>query len=238
MIGLSATAAVAASWLFPLFFRYNLVDSSGNVVIDASFDMPQFVRSAFVLLTLSAVATVLWLPSVAAGRPRWIRRGVFIVLLLYCGLSLVSVFARYVEYRHDASETAWRAAVRREARGQPAGLWAIYSDPVHSGQLLAAEGIGPWWLSAQWSNRSGKLKTNVNDYRAPLLLELMRQGPRAEAIARRMSREGVVYLVATPDTREPILRLVDAGLLVGLSGAEWIFRLPPAGPVAGHTGAG
>jgi hypothetical protein len=151
------------------------------------------------------------------------RWALLIVTIGWCGSVLMSDVLRWSSEKIPVTHSAWRDEVRRELSVAKPSLLAIASDPKHPGQLLAAEGIGPWWLSCNRTDGSGYIQSNQNDYRHLIMRELLEgESPRSAAVA--MEADGVDCIVATPSTLGALHRLSNTGYLTPYPDSEWLFR--------------
>lgn len=164
---LAILAAMGFTVLLPLLFRFKLLAPDGTVLQDVSFDLIQFIRAAFFLLTISSTIVLFNLKF----KKQKLNQITIIALCLYCSITLLSNIHRFMTEDVIEADNTWRREVRKESTLK--GLYAISANRTYSGQLLAAEGIGPWWFTCKRGDGSGYILTNKNYYRAEIMNQLI-----------------------------------------------------------------
>ncbi len=215
---LAILTAMAFTVLLPLLFRFKLLAPDGSVLQDVSFDLIQFIRAAFFLLTISTIIVLFNLKF----KQQKLNQITIIALCLYCSVTLASNIHRFMTEDVIEADNTWRKEVRNECT--PKGLYAISANRIYSGQLLAAEGIGPWWFTCKRGDGSGYILTNKNYYRAELMHQLITNKAPHIQIAK-MKSEGVKYIVAHPDNIAIFEQLEMSGLLLQNDNNKWLFTL-------------
>jgi hypothetical protein len=101
---------------------------------------------------------------------------------------------------------------------------AIKGNRKFSGQLLAAEGFGPWWFTTKRGDGSGYIMSNKNYYRAAAVDSLINGSHPLQALGL-MTAGNVDYFIATPDTKPRLDSLREISLLKQESNFEWVYKI-------------
>ena len=203
--------------LLPLLLRLKLLAPNGAVLQDISFDLEQFLRATFFLLTIVAVIILFNIRFKTKKR----NQLAIILISIYCTLTFTSNAYRFTNKNIIEDNNSWRVEVRKECPKD--GLFAMSGNRKYSPQLLAAEGIGPWWFTCKRGDRSGYITTNKNYYRAIIMDKLINNNPEIQLEA--MRREGVTYIIAHPENIDIFEKLKQEKLVYQNDTNKWLFKL-------------
>ena len=220
--GFEASAGVLLSFLISILVANSLaLTARASISLDAtdkSFDLLQFPRAAFLLLSVAAPAGIVALTNSLTGR-RFAKAILLAATILWCAIGLGSI----------GSNASWQVSVpngwliqaRAELAGHPAGLMAI--DPTEStpGLLLVASGLGPFWVSQLYP-----VVTDSTRSRALLFQALLAPGTQQEARGcGQLRAAGVRIIVATPKSESAIARASGTCPLARAGNDRWVWVL-------------
>jgi hypothetical protein len=226
-ISIAALMTVCATFVPALFVRVMIVDELGATLQDATFDMGQFLRAG--IFILNAFSTTVIALLFIDRSPRYIVafRSITVAWFFIAACSLFLSLTREVR----SVEGPWYGEVVDEYRQRKPKLMAIQANRAYSGQVLCAKNVYPWWTSVKRGDESGYIGTVRVNYRNALLYKLLDPGTSSNekaAAAAEMKKEGVDYLVATPDNIERFKTKAMNGLLKQHNGDRWLFELNEA----------
>jgi hypothetical protein len=222
---LAAALTVLVTFLPALFVKVVIVDEAGITLQDATFDMGQFLRSGlFILNCLSAVIIALIWIDTEKKTYLMVLKATILAWFAITAFSLLSTLTRKTVPR----ESAWYVELMREFKEQSPKLMAMRGNRAHSGQVLCAQGVFPWWTSVKRGDESGYVGTASVNYRNALLTDFLdehtKDTKRRDIIAR-MNEEGVDYLVATPENLLVFQSSAIRPYLFQPQGCQWLFKL-------------
>lgn len=217
---IAAFVALFLSVLLPSLLTLKLVAPDGTLLQNLTFDLVQFVRGGFFIITI-ATLIVIFSQWEAFFSKKWIATS----LILFSLLVVSSNASRFINTRMPEEDQTWRNEVRKELNSvQKNGLFAIKGTRKYSGQLLAAEGIGPWWFTTKRGDGSGYIMNNRNYYRSDAVDSLF-FGNNPSQIIDLMKQENVQLIVATPETRAKLEELKNTNYLKQSHKYYWIYTL-------------
>jgi hypothetical protein len=211
-------SALLITILLPLLLRFKLLSPDGSILQDVTFDLIQFVRAAFFIITVVSIIILLNLEFKSKRN----EQVVLILTFAYCSLTSLSLIYDRANRSRIPEDDAWRSQVSSECPDE--GLFAMSGSRKYSPQLLAAQGIGPWWFSCKRADGSGYIMTNNNYYRAEIFDRLL-QADNSKLQLKKMRKEGVNYLIAQPDNIEIFIELKKQKLLVQNDSNKWLFEI-------------
>ena len=216
----AVVVSLTLSVLLPSLLSLQLRAPSGEILQDLTFDLIQFVRGAFFITTIAAIVIIV---------SQWkiiFSKKLITITIVFFGIVVTSSNAyKYINSEIIKEDQTWRNKVRNElVSNQQTGLYAIKSSRKYSGQILAAEGIGPWWFTTRRGDGSGYIMNNKNYYRAVAMDSLL-LGNNPISVLELMKNEDVEVIVATPETKNRLENLKKKGILYQNNNEFWIYRL-------------
>ncbi|MBI9062181.1 MAG: hypothetical protein JEZ14_09335 [Marinilabiliaceae bacterium] len=214
--------ALGCTIALPLLLRFELMAPKGTLLQDVSFDLIQFIRAAYFLLTISSITILFDITP----KNKIIGKSLYYSFFAYCLLTLSSNIARLTSVKIQEEDQTWRNEVRKEInlKSNNHSCYAIYANHKYSGQLLAAEGIGPWWYTSKRNDGSGYIMTNKNFYRSIVMEQLLNKA-HPEINFTTMKTEGVTSIIATPYTKATFDYYKSLNLLIQQNGNKWVFQI-------------
>jgi hypothetical protein len=212
LIGCSAVGA----FLNIVMHRRNSINSVEQVT-NHSFNLLQFPRAAFLMVSVFGVAGVLgWILSRRQGIFRNLSSG---VVGLWCLLAALSLVKSNMQAPAVIDES-WFKAVLHELESAHPKLMVIDPSLSYPGMLLTSADVGPFWVSQTHVN-----KTAAISHRWKVFLDALSDDPNRQASAcHEMKAEGVDVLIATLETEPEIERF---GHLCGFQRGpahRWIWQ--------------
>lgn len=216
-----ALTALILSLTLPLLLRLKMIAPDGTLLQDVTFDLVQFVRGGFFIFTIAGMFIIF-----SFWKEFFSNKRVLIPLVLFCGLVNMSNITRLSTKKMVEENQKWRTEVRNELNTvNPEGLLAIKGSRKYSGQLLAAEGYGPWWFTTKRGDGSGYIMGNKNYYRA-VAIDSIFEGNTPEKTLNLMKTENVEYIIATPETKPRLDSLQNTDLNITRKGIfKWLYKI-------------
>ncbi|HRO41235.1 MAG TPA: hypothetical protein PL009_00270 [Flavipsychrobacter sp.] len=216
---LTIGAAALPGW----FLNIHLLDETGRMLQDASFDTAQFLRGGLFLSTFMAT-TCLTIELHKFAEKKLFGRIVvaWFVLSATCLVFILNNATPTVA-------TDWEEQIAKEFKLAQPKQMAMLSNSEFRGQVLVANGIGPWWICCErTSNGTGFLNSLTPNYRNIMLKKLLSDSATHEQkqqILSKMTQEGVDVIVATPAYVSQLEKLVQEGLLEYDERYKWLYYL-------------
>lgn len=224
-ISFASLVSLFSCSIFLLLLKIYCVDQLGNIIVDDSFNLEQFIRSAFILVMFNSVFFTIYFLNTLKG----ITYKIFVASFgLYCLLALTGVLSYSMKYGLNFQEgnNSWREEIRTSLAGEVVkGSFCMIGNSVqHNSYFLCADGIGPWWYSGRRGDGSlGYYQSNKNSYRAAYVDSIAYGRNPVSALAF-LKSEGVKYIITTPNSRARIDSIaVSSGLKVR-AGSNLIFE--------------
>ncbi len=180
------------------FIRMELVGSKGNLLLDGTFNVDQFIRSSFYIITIVGSLGILYLLFGAMWKPKVVK-GVFIASAVWCTLSVVClIYTCKLLMPDDCKEIVWYKENTQELKNGKYNDGLIIVNPGlnYYGIMMAASDIGKYW-SAMDRHEGNLNSTNRNEYRWHLYKRILEQ-PNETDLAQ-IKNEGVKYILSTPE---------------------------------------
>ena len=221
--------SLLVSFLFVFVFvnliRLNIYNAQGKLIQDLSFDLVQFIRGSFILIT--SISIIPFISIVSAKKSR-IKNLLKVSLVLWSIPIIISVITKLKEsnsYRKVTNE--WLADMGKEINEDNTNVLAMISDPMHPGQLLSARELGTWWTNCMRADGTGYVITREHLRRSEMLENLLNKDSTEDQILiiELLKKEGVDCLVATPNNITYFEELAAKGLVFRRNNSNWMFDL-------------
>ncbi len=189
-------------------------------VIDTSFDLNQFPRMAFFLISIFGVAGV---GAFLASRkiPPIYRRAGLAVVGLWCSLAAVPLVLNNLRHPPpSATFNRWLASVRGELKERKPVRMAIDPSKLYPGLLLTASDLTPFWVAQQ-----GMRESATTQWRADSFFDALSPQPERQAAACAVfNSQGVDAVIATPETEQQVERFARRCDYRRMFRQRWIWR--------------
>lgn len=206
------------------FIRMELVGSKGNLLLDGTFNVDQFIRSSFYIITIVGSLGILYLLFSGSWKPT-LTKGAFIAVGIWCTLAGVClIYTCKLLMPADCKEIVWYKENTVElAHGKyNDGLIIINPGLNYYGIMMAASDLGRYW-SAMDRQEGNLNSTNRNEYRWHLYKRILEQP--TEADLSQIKSEGVKYIISTPEDSSQLRALSVAfpQRIAKSDEAKWIY---------------
>ena len=205
------------------FLHMQIMGNDGRLLMDNTFNIDQFIRSGFYIMTIAATIGLLSLIYGGHLKPRLLT-GLYIALGLWCTLTLTSLIYAARQHKKDCSPIAWYDENYQLLKAGKCndGLIVVNPTTQYYGSLLASCDYGRYWsvIDAKSYNLSIK-----NEYRWNLFQEMLVDPGEKQLV--QMKNEGVKYLIATPVEAAKIAEIstLFPQHLHKMKDATWVYEL-------------
>jgi len=187
-------ASLSGAMLVASFLHMGVYDGQGRLLVDGTFDVEQFLRSAFYLITVVSTIGVLYLlfSDLPRGKFRFV---LFSILGVWCCLSLTTISYNKMCKQADCPPNAWYNDNYQLLKTGKFNDGLIVVNPAASsyGIMMASSDYGKYWTAM---GRPGDNCTIKNAYRWAVVRELL-DTPNVNYLTQ-MKSEGVKYIISTP----------------------------------------
>ena len=205
-----------------LMLRIVLVDASGAVVRDSTYDVEQFVRIAFYLLT---VVSAMGIVSFFSRKQKIVTKMLCSVILVFWSVAAIAALSANTYGNGRIVDDTWYEENYRDLRSGKFGDGLILVHPfsIH-GIMLSSSDFGKYWC-AQGAGVGCYNSTLKNSYRWDVYRGIV-DSPGRELI-KTLKGEGVKYIIATPSDRDKIEKLLTMfpDALLKSAGSHWVYEL-------------
>ena len=220
-LAIGSIAAFAAALGLTLFLHIGALDAAGKEVFDATWDVEQFLRVAYYLLTAISMIGVMGLLLAARKKSYTIT-----TVVLLCFWAICSVSARYANYRPESLvHVEWFDQNYKDLKAGHMNGGLILVNPYSEfGCLLSATDYGKYWTAM--ARGSGLYNNSFkNAYRWDIYKQLL-TNPSPDLV-KRLKAEGVRYIIATPFDGEAIMNLYNANkdLIKKSDSNPWLYEI-------------
>jgi len=210
-----------------------LIASSFNIVYlnpagefyDGTMDLDQFVRASFGLMgIIPAAGFILIFYGNSSKRLKQISIG---LCICWSGLAFVGMTN---EERDDVKpvNTSWYDEVKEEMRTHKPKLSAIHSSSKYSGQQLAADDLGVFWVSTI-GKEGGYNLSNKNYWRGKVMDLCLSSDSSIQIQAyQTLIENNVDAIIASPETIKELKLFAKYNKLKQPAGLQWIYPLQQA----------
>ncbi len=213
--------------IFASFLHMQIKDSAGNILQDATFNVEQFIRSGFYILTIVATIGLLYLFYSSNFKPIYVK-AIAVITSVWCCLSLSTLGYNAIQGFNTppCPQLAWYTDNYNQLKAgkYDDGLIAVNPSSQY-GIMLASSDYGRYWSAFDRSgtaNYNGSIK---NEYRWLVFRKLLAH-PEEKYLSL-MKSDGVKYIIATPlDTAQ--LReasIAYPALLRLVPDSKWVYSL-------------
>jgi len=213
--------------LFVSFLHMQIKDNYGNLLQDSTFNIQQFIRSAFYILTIVASIGILHLFYSGLYKGVYLRSAI-IITTAWCCISFSTTVNNAIQtYRiPPCAQLPWYTDNynRLKAGKYNDGLIAVNPGSQY-GIMLAASDYGKYWTAfdrSGFANYNGSIK---NEYRWIVFRSLLAH-PQEQYLDL-MKSDGVNYIISTPADTTELLKASIAfpNLLHKVSDDKWVYEL-------------
>ncbi len=203
--------------------RLQIFSEQGTLIQDLSFDLVQFIRGAFILVTtISILAFILVLQS-----DRKYLKQVFIISLIAWSIPVAFSYYQLLSVKKMPNKISnhWIGEVTEEIGEESDKIYAMISDKSYPGQLLSAREVGLWWTNCSRADGTGIVMTKEHQKRGELLKHFFEKTTihEHEQIIRILGDEDIDYLIATPKNIKFFNELSNHNLVKRKSDSSWLF---------------
>jgi hypothetical protein len=223
----AALGCVLISILPGCFLKLSMLDESGKILQDDTFDTGQFMRAGLFISTAVGVMALLllWGTQTRAGRRRLFQGAV----IVWFGLAFVSFIKMMREpIQPSWTDAVWEGQVVDDFRCVHPRLMGMLSDNKYSGQYLVVRDVYPWWTCTKRGYSSGYVCTLRSNYRNTMIEQLLADSlpkSRKSELIRKMENAGVDALVATPANKAQFEQLLRDSLVSRPANSLWIYKI-------------
>ncbi len=224
---LAALGCVLIAILPGCFLKISMLDETGKLLQDDTFDSGQFMRAGLFISTAVAVMALLllWGTQTAVTGRRLFQWAV----MAWFTLTFVSFIAMMREaIQPPWTDAAWENQVVNDYQHLHPRLMGMLSDNKYSGQYLVIREVYPWWTCTKRGYSSGYVCTLKSNYRNTMIEQLLADSISKSAkggIIRKMQAEGVDALVATPVNKAQFEQLLRDSLVSRPENSLWIYKI-------------
>ncbi len=222
----AALGAVLVSLLPGFLIKISMVDEKGVLLQDDTFDTGQFSRAGFFICTAVGVVCLLLLWGMQTGIKRRLLQAVVLVWFGFAFASFLMLLRQAPGQSY--ADGKWESEVEADFRHDRPKQMGMISNFYYSGQSLMTKGVYPWWTCSKRGADLGYVCTLKSNYRNILLENLLSDTIDKKEkldIVRRMEREGVDALVATPVNKEKFNKLEADSILFQSKDSKWIYKI-------------
>jgi|GEM_PF-3758552 len=225
VISYSVLVTILVCSFLILTLKIYYMGSSGEILINGSFDLEQFLRSAYILVLFISVFFLLYAFNYLKGISKYLAVG---VVLFYCTLSAVGnvTFIYKFKSSYTDEKNIWREEVRNAflKENRKVLLCMLGNSFEYKAHDLCADGIGPWWYSGRRGDGSYTyFQSNKNYYRFSLVDSLMAgQNPQVAALV--LKNGGVTGFVISPPMKNRMESIAKSLNLVKSQKSEFIYE--------------
>lgn len=215
-ISISTIVAVVLSSLLMLPFKIYFYDLNGTVIYDSSYNLEQFLRCCFVMVSFSSV---LLLFLCLRNMSLFIQRVSVAILTIYCVLIGWGNFKYYsnAALSSQSSINFWRIQVRKDIKvNNVAGelMCIVGNAKDYRAHDLAADGIGPWWYGGRTGDGSFSYFFSTKNVTRQAVVDSLMYSKNLKAGISYLQNEGVKYLVNAPGFQARMDTLAAVGLIM------------------------
>jgi hypothetical protein len=197
-------------------------DSIGMVIDDSSYDIQQFMRSAFIYIDIFALLIFYrFLNNTQRNRTL-----IYTTVVLPIAISLFSIFllSRNIELYfpyYYTSTSKWNYQVINDLNRYKHSKKAMISDFEYSGQFISAHDIDNFYLCIE--NRNGGYTYNYSNTKKYQELNYFLKGKFCLEDTKYLKNEKIKILIATPKNINDFYGLTNRGLIKKVCKTNWLF---------------
>lgn len=198
-------------------------DPSGKIYDDKTFDLEQFIRSAFYILTIVSCIGIFNF-FIYYDKNKLIKNITFVFISIWCITSYISLLANEKWKSKNISSIPWYQENYDQLKTGKYDDGLIIIDPhtKYYGIMLSSSDLGKYWTALDVSNYNGSF---INSYRWKIYDSLL-QHPTREILLK-MKQENVKYIIANPTDIDKITLLTTLfpDMVNKVNGTNWIFKI-------------
>lgn len=219
-----ALVALLATTVLASFLRIEMVDEAGKLLEDDTFNVEQFIRSAFYVATVVASVGVAYFLFSGAGKRKWVMAGK-VVVACWCALAAISLLHPSKFAAKHTKKSEWYSSnlqALKTGRFND-GMIVVYPY-AHYGIMLASSDYGRYWSAMGRSSEAenGSIK---NKYRWVAYQDFL-DHPQDSSF-NFLTKESVKYIIATPADAEKLAATCTLfpGRMRKADGTQWIYQI-------------
>lgn len=218
--------ALVVTTVLASFMRINTVDAGGVVTADTTFDVQQFIRSGFYVLTMASVVGLAYLLYSGLLKRKLVTI-LAVVVFVWGGLSASAIVAfTYFRSAPCVDDMAWYVENYNLLKSGKLndGLIAVNPYVASYGVMLASSDAGIFW-TAMGRSEGNYNSSNIHAYRWQLFKSMLDSTDEKHFV--QMKSEGVKYIISTPYDSARIKRAsaMYPQHLQRMSGTGWVYKV-------------
>jgi hypothetical protein len=177
-----------------LLLDINQIGYHGEILRNLNFDTEQFIRSAFIFFHLYCIYIICTYS---------ITKSVLSSIIIYScsAIGLTGFCFNSIKYDNtiDSQQRAWRNNINAHSHDNSTKC-IVGESQKFMGQILIADGIGPFYYSGRIGN-GGYFNSNKNNYRQQII-DSLKYSPNKTYYISKLKGEGVKTIITTPITAQ------------------------------------
>ncbi|MDR3680981.1 MAG: hypothetical protein P4L41_13535 [Flavipsychrobacter sp.] len=214
--------ALLASIALTLILHIDHVDRFGHVLREGTFDVLQFVRAGYYLLTVVAGVGIMYLFLNFNTKPYYKRPFVYISAVWF-SCALIALIAN-MKWDRPLKDYDWFNENYAELKTGKYNDGLITVNPFQKfhGVMLSGSDLGTYWTAMAQSNGCYNL-TLKNSYRWDLFNDVLQKQDDHSLAA--LKKEGVKYIFSTPEDSNVFSNISQKypGNLQKAAGTKWVY---------------
>ncbi len=217
----SITAMLAAV-VVALILHIDHTDGHGHILRDGTFDVQQFIRASYYLLTVAAGVGMMYLFLNYSTKPYYKRPFVYVSAVWFlCALIALVTNLRYDKPQADYT---WFNENYKELKTGKYNDGLITVNPFEKfhGIMLSSSDMGTYWTAMAQGN-GGYNSTLKNSYRWQMFNDVLQKQDDLSIAA--LKKEGVKYVFSTPEDSTIFSGISQKypGKFQKAAGTKWIY---------------
>lgn len=224
IIVFSLLITLIISFLPSFFLQVDLVDEFNNYITDGSFDLIQFIRSAFFIITIFAILSLLYYLFYVTSK-----------IWRIISFSFVSIWILLISYSFAKSnfgyrliyDTKWYYEAKIDCDKVGPKLLAAQCNSEFSGQLLTTLGVYPFYCTGTRADGDGYIFTKTEYKRNTemrILLDSTQTLSQRKIMINKLKQNNVDCLIATPTNIKKFNKAVNDSLLMPIANTKWMYK--------------
>lgn len=206
------------------FLHMEVVDETGKLLIDNTFNVDQFIRSNFYILSVISIVGMLYLIFGMEWKLKY-RNVLLVITGVWCMLALAAFVANGKWNLHE-KEDAWYHEIYTDLRSGKYydGLIAVNPALHYYGIMLSSSDYGQYW-SAMDQSSGNYNSTFQNKYRWQMFKLAIDSMRGADLV--KMKKDGVKYIISTPLDSAKLAKVSAAypQYLQRMTASNWAYEL-------------
>lgn len=224
---IGALISLLCTTLLASFLRMEAIDKNNHMIADMTFNIQQFIRSGFYLVSIVSSIGILYFFYSCAVKKFYFRAAMFIIIT-WCAIALTTILYYTVEKMKttDDQKVAWYDVNYKLLRTGKYndGLITVNPGGFMYGIMISSSDYGKYWSAM---NRTGTNynSTSKNEYRWDIFERLITHPEEKDLL--KMKSEGVKYIISTPQDSSQLtnVSLLFPQHLHKIKETEWIYQI-------------